>query len=302
MSKYFSEFYRLVFPYLTGYNVEDFYGQVFSWYQGDSASGDKPLDKSLLERWARGERDVPRKILIQALNEPNIAAGQYDTSFFDLDEKIRKASMESYVMLSNSLKTFMASLPITVSFDDDCLLLTKVFVTSLVCDGILGEERLIEAGLRSAIKKKIAACKKDNYMFSTMYILEILLKSPNRLLGHMLELCPSIKSEDGEAVSLKTKWVQKVSEYVEKEKHKEYLTTALEDINLLQQAKLLAYSTQSKSRVAGELEICKAIVRCDDASSTAIRSLKADLGEMADPAKWDALADECYEKMYRTSI
>ena len=134
-----------------------------------------------------------------------------------------------------------------------------------------------------------------------MYILEILLKSPNRLLGHMLECCPPIKSDNGEAVSLKAKWEQNVKDYLGKEKHKEYLTTALEDIDLLQQAKLIAYSTQVKTRIAGELEICKAIVRCDNTSSTAIRSLKADLGEIADPAKWDALADECYEKMYKTS-
>lgn len=301
MSQYFNEFYRILLPHLKGYTVEEFFNNVFSWYKKDQNAEDNHIDKRLLERWIN-ERGIPRPILLQALNSPNIAAEQYDNVFRELDEKLQKDASESYVMLSGSLKDFMDSLPLTISFDYDYVQLTKAFTTSLVCDGILGEESLIEAGLRNSVKKVLATCKKDNNTFSAMYILEFLLKSPYKLLGHMLENCIPVTVDGADPVSLKSKWEEKVKAYVKKKEHKDYLTIVPNDIVILQQAKLVAYSSESKPRIAGELEVCKAIVRCPDDSSTAIRSLKADLGEMADPVKWDALADKCYEIMYRTSI
>ena len=301
MSQYFNEFYRILLPHLKGYTVEEFFNNVFSWYKKDQNAEDNHIDKRLLERWIN-ERGIPRPILLQALNSPNIAAEQYDNVFRELDEKLQKDASESYVMLSGSLKDFMDSLPLTISFDYDYVQLTKAFTTSLVCDGILGEESLIEAGLRNSVKKVLATCRKDNNTFSAMYILEFLLKSPYKLLGHMLENCIPVTVDGADPVSLKSKWEEKVKAYVKKKEHKDYLTIVPNDIVILQQAKLVAYSSESKPRIAGELEVCKAIVRCPDDSSTAIRSLKADLGEMADPVKWDALADKCYEKMYRTSI
>ena len=122
-----------------------------------------------------------------------------------------------------------------------------------------------------------------------MYVLEILLNSPNRLLGYMLNKCTS--------VALREKWQNKTKRYSDKKSHKEYVPITLEDIDLLQQAKLLAYSGHfRKAGIAGELEICKAIIRCDNSSSS-ISKLKADIGEEMDYAKWDKLADECYEEM-----
>ncbi len=301
MSQYFNDFYRILLPHLTGYTVEEFFNNVFSWYKKDQNAEDNHIDKRLLERWIN-ERGIPRPILLQALNDPNNAAEQYECVFRDFDEKLQNDAPESYDMLSSSLKDFMDSLPLTVSFGDNYVRLTKVFTTCLVCDGIVGEETLIEAGLRNSIRKVLAACKKDNNTFSAMYILELLLKSPYRLLGHMLENCGPVAVNDTETVNLKNKWEEKVKAYVEKKEHKDYIPVALSDIVIFQQAKLVAYSLENKPRIAGELEVCKAIVRCPDESSSAIRSLKADLGEMADPVKWDALADKCYEKMYRTSI
>lgn len=301
MSQYFNDFYHILLPHLRGYTVEEFFNNVFSWYKKDQNAEDNHINKRLLERWIN-ERGIPRPILLQALNSPNTAAEQYDSVFRDFDEKLQKDALESYDMLSGNLKDFMDSLPLTVSFDYDYVQLTKVFTTCLVCDGIVGEETLIEAGLRNSVRNVLAACRKDNKTFSTMYILGILLNSPYRLLGHMLENCAPVAVNGGETVNLKSKWDGKVKAYVEKKDHKKNLPVALNDIVVFQQAKLVAYSLENKPRIAGELEVCKAIVRCPDDSSSAIRSLKADLGEMANPVKWDALADKCYEKMYRTSI
>lgn len=301
MGKYFCNFYRGLFPYLTAYNVNVFYGHVFSWYLGDSGNVDYDLDESLLARWVRNERELPRRILIQAMNDPNTAAEQYDVTFQKLDDELGTKATEMYDMLSSSLTTLRKALPIDVTFEYDYSGMAKVFTISLVCDGILSDERLIEAGLRNAVKKRMEKCKKDDHIFSTMYILEILLNSPNRLLGHMLEKC-SADDVSEETGNLKTKWEQKTAAYSAKEYHKQFLPTELNDIELFQHAKLLAYSARSKPGVAGELEICKALVRCSDEASTSIRSLKADLGEMTDTRKWDALANECYEQMCRTSI
>lgn len=302
LQKYFSEFYLRVFPHLSACTAVEFYREVFSWYRGDpeSEEGGKTIENDLLDKWARGDRYLPRKILLQALNSPNLAAEQYDPVFQNLRKDLEKTAPSSYDMLLESIEQLEKDYPISVDFDYKYDPVAKAFTTALVCDGILSEERLLEAGLRRSIKKAINECKKNNHAFSMMYILSILLKPPYRLLGHMLEESPA---KTGQAAGLKAKWIQLSEAYAAKPDHKGYLPIELEDIELLQWAKLLAYSPKDgKAGIAGELEVCKAIFRCEERSSNALSALRKDMGPSMDPAAWDRLAEACCDAMYKTTI
>lgn len=302
MGKYFTDFYKRVFPHLTNITVDDFYGKVFSWYVVKS-DADITFDRSLLEKWVRGDRDIPRKILIQAMTTPEAAAEQYDAVFRPFLKELKAGAEDSGIMLEKSLEIMQETFPVSIHFENNYVLPAKALTTALVCDGILGDERLIEAGLRNAIKKKLAACKKDDVFFSFMYILGILLNTPNRLLGYMLERCSSGQNPDSTPIDLKAKWESRTAAYAAKTEHKPYTNISLNNIEVLQHAKLLAYSNlNQQTRIAGELEVCRAIVRCQDESSSTVCELKSDIGETAAPAKWDALALGCYDKMYKTTV
>lgn len=245
------------------------------------------------------QRPLPQKILSQALHNPSIAVDQYDIIFQRFEKVLAQISPGSSGMCLDAMEVLLKSYPISLGFDSKYCITAKVFTTALACDAILSDTKFIAGDLRSIVNKKMTTCQKNNCRFSFPYLLEILLNPPYRLLEKMLDHC----SDEiyGGSVNLKEEWRQKTAAYTEKTAHKTWTALKLNDIDLFRHARLLAYSTQTTpNRIAGELEACKALVRCDESATIAL--LKNEIGILWEPERWDALADKCYASLYKTTF
>jgi hypothetical protein len=99
---------------------------------------------------------------------------------------------------------------------------------------------------------------------------------------------------------LEKTWETRIAQYRKNAPPNKYTETSLIDIELVDQAKLLAYFRpiySSRTHNAMEIDFCRALVRCDENKSSTIERLKNDLGDLADFDKWDALAIECRKRL-----
>ena len=310
MGKYFAEFCERADPHLSKLGSrEGIYTKIFSWYFTGRGK-DFSLDKSQISRWAGG-KPLTRRITDQAINSPEAAAQEYarvfDSLLYASDEndkdhlsetsgetpqKTYSDEYSSVDMLYITMDEFLQTFPYAITFKDVNHSIAEALTTALVYDGIHEADKYrIDPGIYNSISKKLKECKNKNEYFSIMYVLDILMQPPMKLLTEMLKASGN---------DLEKAWKDRIGQYKREASHNSYAETSLIDIEVVEHAKLLAYFkpvNSSRSHNALEIDFCRALVRCDENKSSTIDRLKKDLGNLADYDKWDALAVECQKKL-----
>lgn len=299
MGKYFVMYHEMISPYISKISNENFYSTLFSWaYEGEITL----INKGQVGKWIKGTTELPNKILNQVINDIDGATVQYEIM---LDKIINDSindegliSEDSKSMLEKTMEKMLSVFPLLPEFKNEasfCKPSTKAFVSALIYDAIERNKIWLDPSIEGEIENKLEECKDNNIAFRTIYIIDILLNEPNKLLKRMLE-----KTKTG----LSNEWKEKINEYKSKKNHGIYTEISLDKQELLLCAKVLTHSDRrgnpGRSLIVGEFDICRAIVRCKN--STTITKLKADLQENATLKAWDALAEECQKEMYSTTI
>ena len=299
MGKYFAEFCEKADPHLSKLGPrEEVFTEVFSWYLCGKRGKEEILDKAQISKWAGG-KPVTRKITDQAINSPDAAAQEYARVFDSLlsaplgDNKNRHQNEdESINMLNITMDEFLQTFPYAIPFKDVNHSLAEALTTALVYDGIHEADKYrIDPVIYNSISGKLKECKEKNEYFSVMHILDILMRPPMKLLKEMLKAAGN---------DLEKTWETRIAQYRKNAPPNKYTETSLIDIELVDQAKLLAYFRpiySSRTHNAMEIDFCRALVRCDENKSSTIERLKNDLGDLADFDKWDALAIECRKRL-----
>ena len=195
-------------------------------------------------------------------------------------------------MLNITMDEFLQTFPYAIPFKDVNHSLAEALTTALVYDGIHEADKYrIDPGIYNSISGKLKECKEKNEYFSVMHILDILMRPPMKLLKEMLKAAGNDREKT---------WETRIAQYRKNAPPNKYTETSLIDIELVDQAKLLAYFRpiySSRTHNAMEIDFCRALVRCDENKSSTIERLKNDLGDLADFDKWDALAIECRKRL-----
>lgn len=286
-NKYFVAFHKILSNYVNISN-SSLYSKLFSWAYDDDNTD---LSDSQVSKWIYGTAGVPEKIRMHAVNSSDAALGEYEMVFHgfleDKNGRGEKTSIVAEKMLEIDMENYLAQFPVPLPLcSKKALNVSKAFVTSLVYDGLASNEKYVDVRLRSKINTCISECQKKNISFHTPYILDILMKEPQTLLSKMLdEISPDVKGN----------FRDKLDMYLNNQRHNPFKSISLNELELVQIAKLLNYIGRQEDRslsfIAGEHEFCRAIVRCKNSNS--INALKPLLGNAANADRWDHLAEKC---------
>ena len=279
MGNYFSQFHNILYPHISvrrGKTIPDIYNEIFSWTipadkQLVDCSGNKTPYYSgpQVTRWTTNKEELPLAILLQAANNPDKAVDTYAAIFRDIMRKELQLSGQSIEMLDSDMEQFLNAFPITffdmtgeVETDKRYYPPSYALVTALIYDRICNDgrskkNRLVETEICMAFLDVLEACQKNNIIFSTPFLLNVLFQENYLLLQHSLD-----KVSNG----LSKKWHAKVQEYVEMETHRPYAEMRLGDQEIIFFAELLAiqdhYLDPHCPASATEDTICRSLPLC----------------------------------------
>lgn len=272
--------------------------QLFDWSYADKQSFES-LDRGQISRWINGTEDLPKQIFSHAISNINAAAKQYEKSFLYLLDPLKgkpKSIMES---ISNNFQQMLLAFPVQFFSENqtDYEVVTRCFVTALIYDGLPVQQRLfLDLNIASELSNTIKRCKKSNSAFRTYHIVDILLRDNHPLLREAMN-----RIEEGAGDRFK----QDVEKHIATANHSPYQEVKLAENKLVIMSIYLAYQKHCRNRnqsfFAGELEFCRAIVRCD--SGKTITRMRELLGPIADDEDaWDKLLEDCNNILYGSTV
>ena len=319
MGRYFAQFHNVLYPHISVRNkkkIPNTYNDIFSWtIPADEEVTDRPDGNTVyysgpqVTRWTTGAEELPASILMQAANNPDVAAETYAAAFYDLLYKELKLSGQSIEMLDSDMKRFLDIFPISF-FDIDSepekgksyypasyALVTALIYDRVQKDGSSGKDRLIAPDLYMALSDTFSKCKKDNIRFSSPFILDILFREEYSLFQFALDLV---------AVGLGKKWREKVQKYLKDAPHKPFSKENLGEHELIFLAKILAiresltYRYGYKSGSAKFETICCVLPFCRN--SRTITELWAEITDHGvDQVLWDKIIEFSYQQLCTSS-
>lgn len=236
MGRYFAQFHNVLYPHISirnGKKIPDIYNEVFSWtIPANEQITDRPDGNAVyysgpqVTRWTTGAEELPLSILMQAVNNPDMAVETYAAIFYNLLYNQLNLSGQSIEMLDSDMKLFLSAFPISFFDVDDepekensyypasHALVTALIYDRVLRDGRSGKNRLIDAQSYKLLSDTFSMCKKNNIKFSSPFILEILFRGKYSILRFALELV---------ADGLGRKWNEKVQDYIKNAMQKPFI-------------------------------------------------------------------------------
>lgn len=317
MGRYFSQFHNALYPHVSvrkGKTIPELYNEIFSWTipadkQLADCSGNKTLYYSgpPVTRWTTGKEELPSAILMQAANNLDMAVDTYAVVFLYLLRKELQLSGQSIEMLDSDMRQLLDTFPISffkITGETETAsryypasygLVTALIYDRISYDGTSNKNRMIEPGICMAFSDVLEACQKNNVIFSTPFILNVLFQEEYPLLRYALERVSG---------GLGKKWYTKVRQYVEAETHRPYAGMRLGEHEIIFMAKAIAakghYLDPLRSASATEETVCRALPFCRK-SRTAAEMWAEICGCGVDQEQWDEIIESSGKELRITT-
>ncbi len=274
----------------------ELYNDLFKVQLKETPREDKGIDEGQLSKWTNGKENVPKGMLTYVFYNMEECRCYYSGVFEKyVDENNIFRTMETEKKLAEEMCQLKIDWGINLSSvtQDNNLwdILADLLVTALVCEYALHAVGL-EIGLKQYLLAMLKFCKEKNVAFKTPFLLSALFQTDRSLLRYTLN-----KLEKG----LGERWGNLLKQYVNAEHSQTFEVVNLDDITLLNYAKIR--SCLNNKDEMDELEFCCAIVNYPDSSNT-LQQLKNTLCKYGynDYENWRKLLLQNEEELQGTTV
>lgn len=274
----------------------ELYNKLFTIHLKETSKEDKGISEAQISKWVNGKEAIPNLILSHVFHDTMECRCHYSRTFEKYVDEINVfKSMEAEKKLAEEMCQLKMDwgIDLFLVIQDNNLwdILADILATALICDYALHTVDL-EIGLKQYLLEMVKFCKGKNTAFKTPFLLSALFQTNHSLLWYTFN-----KLEK----DLGAKWASLIKKYVNSEHSQTFEEINLNEINLLNYARI--HSCLNNKTEMDELELCCVIINYPGSSNT-LKQLKNVLYKHGynDYENWRKLLLQNAKELNETSI